>query len=105
LIREKNMTQSGKNKGWRVTFSGIGINLALGILYTWSIFKASIKQSIETGGEGAFNWDLASLNDPYAICCIVFAFAMILAGKCQDKFGPRVTAFIGGIRLTPTIAG
>jgi len=86
-----------KNRGWRVTFSGAGINLALGILYTWSIFKGSIKQSIEAGGPGAFNWDLSSLNDPYAICCLVFAFAMILAGKVQDKFGPRITAFIGGI--------
>jgi MFS family permease len=86
-----------KNRGWAVTFSGTGINLALGILYTWSIFKGAIKQSIETGGPGAFNWNLASLNDPYAICCIVFAFAMILAGKCQDRFGPRMTAFIGGI--------
>ena len=91
------MSYSVKNKGWVVTFSGTGINLALGILYTWSIFKAAIKQSIETGGQGAFNWDLASLNDPYAICCIVFAFSMILSGKCQDRFGPRITAFIGGI--------
>ena len=40
---------------------------------------------------------MASLNDPYAICCIVFALAMILAGKCQDRYGPRVTAFMGGI--------
>jgi len=94
---EKIMSHSVKNKGWVVTFSGTGINLALGILYTWSIFKAAIKQSIETGGQGAFNWDLASLNDPYAICCIVFAFSMILSGKCQDRFGPRITAFIGGI--------
>jgi len=91
------MSHSVKNKGWVVTFGGTGINLALGILYTWSIFKAAIKKSIETGGQGAFNWDLASLNDPYAICCIVFAFAMILAGKCQDRFGPRITAFIGGL--------
>ena len=94
---EKIMSHSVKNKGWVVTFGGTGINLALGILYTWSIFKAAIKKSIETGGQGAFNWDLASLNDPYAICCIVFAFAMILAGKCQDRFGPRITAFIGGL--------
>jgi MFS transporter, OFA family, oxalate/formate antiporter len=86
-----------KNKGWSVTFAGTGINLALGILYTWSIFKAYIKDSIGTGGEGAFNWNIESLNDPYSVCCLVFAFAMILAGKCQDKFGPRVTAFIGGI--------
>jgi nitrate/nitrite transporter NarK len=91
------MTDMVKNKGWSVTFSGTGINLALGILYTWSIFKGAIKQSIEKGGEGAFNWDPASLNDPYAVCCVVFAFAMILAGKCQDRFGPRVTAFMGGI--------
>ncbi|MBW2358990.1 MAG: hypothetical protein JRF21_09970 [Deltaproteobacteria bacterium] len=53
------MSQSVKNKGWVVTFSGTGINLALGILYTWSIFKGAIKKSIETGGEGAFNWELA----------------------------------------------
>jgi nitrate/nitrite transporter NarK len=87
------------NKGWTVTFAGIGINLALGILYTWSIFKGAIAKSIDSGGEGAFNWELASLNDPYAVCCIVFAFAMILAGKCQDKFGPRVTALMGGLMV------
>ncbi|MBE9571666.1 MAG: MFS transporter, partial [Proteobacteria bacterium] len=91
------MPRSVKNKGWTVTFAGTGINLALGILYTWSIFKGAIRQSIEKGGAGTFDWDLASLNDPYAVCCIVFAFSMILAGKCQDRFGPRITAFIGGI--------
>ncbi len=91
------MTRSVKDRGWTVTFSGTGINLALGILYTWSIFKSAIKESIEKGGSGAFDWDPAALNDPYAVCCIVFAFAMILAGKCQDRFGPRITAFIGGI--------
>jgi len=91
------MSVTGENKGWSVTFAGTGINLALGILYTWSIFKGAIKQSIETGGQGAFDWNLASLNDPYAVCCIVFALSMILAGKCQDKFGPRITALMGGI--------
>jgi len=89
-----------KNRGWAVTFSGTGINLALGILYTWSVFKGAIKTSIDKGGPGAFTWDPATLNDPYAICCLVFAFAMILAGKCQDKFGPRVTAFMGGILVS-----
>ena len=85
-----------KNLGWRVTFAGLGINLALGILYTWSIFKMSIKESI-MAGDGVFNWSLASLNDPYAVCCLVFAFAMIFAGRVQDKTSPKVTAVIGGI--------
>ena len=85
-----------KNLGWRVTMAGLGINLALGILYTWSIFKMTIKESIESG-DGLFNWTPASLNDPYAVCCLVFAFAMIFAGRIQDKLSPRITAVIGGV--------
>jgi len=78
-----------KNHGWLVAFSGLGINLALGILYAWSLIKGKIGDT--------FGWDKERLNDPYALCCLVFAFAMILAGRCQDKFGPRVTASLGGL--------
>jgi len=85
-----------RNKGWTVTLAGLGINLALGILYTWSIFKLNIKESI-LAGDGRYNWDLASLNDPYAVCCLVFAFTMILAGRLQDMFSPKVTTMIGGL--------
>jgi MFS family permease len=77
------------NRGWLVTFSGTGINLALGILYAWSLIKGAI--------EAEFGWKGSQLNDPYTLCCLVFAFAMILAGRCQDKFGPRLTASIGGL--------
>lgn len=85
-----------KNKGWTVTLAGLGINLALGILYTYSIFKEAISASIKAH-DGRFTWDLANLNDPYAVCCLMFAFAMIFAGRVQDKLGPRLTAVIGGI--------
>ena len=91
------MSEQVKNKGWQVALAGTGINLALGVLYAWSIFKGAIKTSIEKGGPGAFDWNLASINDPYAVCCLTFAFAMILAGKCQDKIGPARTALIGGL--------
>jgi nitrate/nitrite transporter NarK len=93
------MSDTVKHKGWSVTFAGVGINLALGILYAWSVFKAAIETSIKTGGEGAFTWNAANLNDPYSLCCLAFAFSMIAAGKCQDKFGPRITAFIGGLMV------
>jgi MFS transporter, OFA family, oxalate/formate antiporter len=78
-----------KNLGWMVTFAGMGINLALGVLYSWSVIKGAIEKD--------FGWEAARLNDPYALCCIAFAFSMILAGRCQDKFGPRITAFLGGL--------
>jgi len=77
--------------------AGLGINLALGVLYAWSIFKGAIKASIEQGGPDSFQWSLSSINDPYALACLMFAFAMIVAGKCQDKIGPARTALIGGV--------
>jgi MFS transporter, OFA family, oxalate/formate antiporter len=85
------------NKGWLVVTAGLGVNLALGVLYAWSIFKAAIKASIESGAAGGFQWDIKSINDPYALCCLVFAFTMIFAGKCQDKIGPSKTVLIGGL--------
>ncbi len=77
------------NRGWIVTFAGLGINLALGILYAWSLVKGVIEKE--------FGWKGTQPNDPYSVCCLVFAGAMILAGRCQDKFGPRITATIGGV--------
>jgi MFS family permease len=91
------MSKTTSNKGWQVVIAGTGINLALGVLYAWSIFKGAIKSSIEKGGPDAFQWSLSSINDPYALCCLAFAFSMIVAGKCQDKIGPAKTALIGGI--------
>ena len=88
-MSENNPANPQKNHGWLVTFSGLGINLALGVLYTWSLFKGAIEKE--------FGWKGSQLNDPYALCCLVFAFAMILAGRCQDKWGPRVTSTVGGL--------
>ena len=85
-----------KNRGWSVVMAGLGINLALGILYTWSIFKLEIKESI-LAGDGRFNWDMASLNDPFAVCCLMFTLAMLAAGRLQDKVNPRLTAIFGGL--------
>ncbi|MBN2681262.1 MAG: OFA family MFS transporter [Bacteroidales bacterium] len=91
------MLNKTENKGWLVTFAGLAINLALGILYAWSVIKGAIIQSIEKGGSEGFDWDLASLNDPYAVCILSFAFSMMLAGKIQDVKGPSFTAKIGGV--------
>ena len=78
-----------KNRGWIVTFSGTGINLALGVLYTWSVIKGSIPDS--------WGWDAASKALPYSVACLIFSLAMIPAGRLQDKIGPRWVATIGGI--------
>jgi MFS family permease len=90
-------TSSSYRRGWTVVLAGTAVNLALGVLYAWSIFKGAITDSIKAGGEGAFAWNIASVNDPYALACLTFAFSMIIAGRMQDKIGPRATCIIGGL--------
>ena len=80
---------SVKNHGWRVTFAGMGINLALGILYTWSVISKGVPKE--------WNWSEADKSLPYAVACLIFSIMMVPAGRLQDKIGPRIVAGVGGI--------
>lgn len=88
------------HRGIAVLAAGTGINLALGILYTWSIFKETIREAIVAKIPDSFAWEMSSINDPYALACFVFAFMMVPAGRMQDRKGPRVTAFTGGVLVS-----
>jgi OFA family oxalate/formate antiporter-like MFS transporter len=37
-----NLPEVGANRGWIVTFAGTGVNLALGVLYAWSVISKQI---------------------------------------------------------------
>jgi OFA family oxalate/formate antiporter-like MFS transporter len=80
-------------RGWIVTFAGLGINLALGILYSWSVIAKTLSKPLEQGGWG---WSAGQASIPYAIAVGTFAISMVFAGRAQDRFGPRVVASIGG---------
>ncbi len=77
------------NRGWTVTLAGTGINLALGVLYSWSVISKRIPEE--------WGWSEAARALPYTIACLVFAFMMMPAGKLQDRFGPRIVASLGGV--------
>jgi OFA family oxalate/formate antiporter-like MFS transporter len=78
-----------KNHGWSVTFAGMGINLALGILYTWSVISKGIPEE--------WGWNESDKSWPYSVACLVFCLIMVPAGRMQDKLSPRLVATIGGI--------
>ncbi|SHJ38682.1 Nitrate/nitrite transporter NarK [Malonomonas rubra DSM 5091] len=86
--REEKVVMSQKTsnaRGWTVVLAGTGINLALGVLYAYSMLKGEIGKLFDGAG------------DPYATACLAFALSMIIGGKMQDKVGPRLTAILGGI--------
>jgi len=81
-------------KGWIVTFAGVGLNLALGILYAWSVFSKQLTEAVDKGG---FGWTRTQATLPYTIAIACFALMMIPAGRMQDRFGPRIIATAGAV--------
>jgi len=82
------MARSTAARGWIVALAGLGINLALGVLYAWSVIAKSLTK----------DWGLSAgqANLPYATAVGVFALSMVFAGRAQDRFGPRLVAGLGG---------
>lgn len=79
---------ANSSKGWVVTLAGTGINLALGVLYAWSVISKSLTKD--------WGWTATEASTPYAVACGIFAIMMVFAGRAQDKFGPRIVAALGG---------
>lgn len=80
---------NNNSKGWTVLFAGTGVNLALGVLYTWSVFSQALTEQL--------HWTKTQATLPYSVACIVFAIMMVPAGRLQDKYGPRLVVTLGGI--------
>ncbi|MDZ4169273.1 MAG: OFA family MFS transporter [Coriobacteriia bacterium] len=87
------MTRTSAARGWIVTAAGLGINLALGVLYSWSVIAKTLSKPLAEGGWG---WSSGQASLPYALGVGVFAVAMVFAGRAQDKLGPRLVASVGG---------
>lgn len=85
------------SKKYIILTAGIVLALAFGILYTWSILKGEIESSIILNLPDGFHWDISTLNDPYSLSLLVFSFTMIISGRIQDRLGPRLTTYIGGV--------
>lgn len=88
-MSESSSDATVKNLGWRVAIAGLGINLALGILYTWSVISRGVPDD--------WGWSQSDKSWPYAVACLVFSLVMVPAGRMQDRLGPRIVATIGGV--------
>jgi MFS transporter, OFA family, oxalate/formate antiporter len=68
-------------RGLMVSFAGFGVNMILGVLYSWSVISAALIDEL--------GWTATQTQYPFMFACAFFAFSMIPAGKLQDKFGPK----------------
>jgi OFA family oxalate/formate antiporter-like MFS transporter len=65
------------------------MNLCMGNLYAWSVFRIPLQK--------LYGFTAIEATVPFALSIAFFAVAMVIAGRLQDKLGPRTVAMVGGI--------
>ena len=74
---------------WLPLIGGVLMNLALGVIYAWSVFVAPF------GDE--FGWNRTQVSVVFTIAILSVGSWFVVAGFLQDRFGPQKVAAFGGI--------
>jgi len=75
------------SKAVGILVAGTGINLTIGFLYAWSVFKKAMVAN--------WGWTHSEANAAYTVAIVIWAVALLIAGVVQDRIGPRRVIQIG----------
>jgi len=76
------MNETTNKRGWIITFAALGINLIMGVLYSWGVIGKALINN--------WGWTSSEASLPFTVSAAVFAITMIFAGRAQDKYGPKL---------------
>jgi MFS transporter, OFA family, oxalate/formate antiporter len=76
------------SRWWRLG-GGVLMNLALGTLYAWSVFVTPLERE--------FGWQRAQTSTVFTLAAVVFAAALLMGGRVQDRFGPTWICLTGSL--------
>ncbi|NBW87100.1 MAG: MFS transporter, partial [Planctomycetia bacterium] len=74
---------------WGFVLLGLTMNLCLGAVYAWSIFKPAVEKVFDVS---AFQGNL-----PFMTFIACFSVTMFFGGTLMERIGPRWTALLGGL--------
>ncbi|MFH1874823.1 MAG: OFA family MFS transporter [Pseudomonadota bacterium] len=83
-----------EKKRWLVVVGALLVQLCLGAIYAWGAFTKALQDPA-----GAYGFSATQTQAIFAAGLASFAVVMILAGRWQDKIGPRKVAIWGGLVL------
>ena len=86
------MTEPTGNR-WLPLIGGVMMNIVLGTSYAWSVFILPL--------ESDFGWTRTETSITFTIIVMSIAFWFVVAGRLQDRFGPRPVAALGGESRIP----
>jgi OFA family oxalate/formate antiporter-like MFS transporter len=74
---------------WWIAFAGILLQMALGAVYAWSVFRTPLAKQ--------FHWTISEVTLTFTIAIMVLGFASFFGGLWLKRVGPRVVAMTGGL--------
>lgn len=86
------MNAKGTGSRWMFVFAGFVINLCLGTVYAWSVFRPPLHQP-------PYNLTVAESVAPFSVFLLMFGVTFAFSGRMIGKVGPRRPALIGAILL------
>jgi OFA family oxalate/formate antiporter-like MFS transporter len=78
-----------QRKRWSIAVAAILIQLCLGTVYAWSVFKNDLVAN--------HGWDELRTSATFMICIGVIGLAAAFGGILVDRKGPKLVAILGGI--------
>ncbi|WP_462321236.1 L-lactate MFS transporter [Halochromatium sp.] len=86
------MTNKHDDRRWSVVAGALIIQMSLGAVYIWSVFQTPLLAQFP-------GWSETQVTLPAQLVIAVFAVAVILGGRIQDRLGPRLVGSLGGLIL------
>jgi len=81
-----------KSSRWMLIIAGFIINLCLGTVYAWSVFRPPLHQA-------PYNLAVAQSVLPFSTFLLLFGITFAFSGKMIGDVGPRRPALIGAVLL------
>jgi MFS transporter, OFA family, oxalate/formate antiporter len=84
-----NESTKGLPNRWLLAGGGVLMQLALGAVYAWSVFRNPLMKT--------FGWSISDVTTTFSIAILVLGFAAFLGGLWMRRVGPRVVGITAGI--------
>lgn len=86
---EQRLLEHFERKRWMIAIAAVIIQLCLGTVYAWSVFKNDLVAN--------HGWDEVQTSATFMICIGMIGLAAAFGGILVDKKGPRLIATLGGL--------
>jgi OFA family oxalate/formate antiporter-like MFS transporter len=77
-----------KTNRWGIAVAGVFLQIALGAVYAWSVFRAPLAKQ--------FGWSISEVTLTFTISIFVLGIAAFFGGLWLNRKGPRIVALTGG---------